>query len=142
MRGKRTRYTFVMEFLGGTYVHQAWGESPELALRTWLHLASEEVFEWVSHRVGLLRALSEEAAVPIDGCQNVWCISGLAGDHIFLIHIIGSEGGSGASKSVAEAQMEQMGVNPKDWGPESAGRRTTEKNRKLRRLIASCKALL
>ncbi len=115
MRGKRTRYTFVMEFLGGTYVHQAWGESPELALRTWLYLASEEVFEWESHRVELLRALSEEAAVPIDGCQNVWCISGLAGDHIFLIHIIGSEGGSGTSKSVAEAQVEQMGVNPEDW---------------------------
>ena len=42
MRGKRTRYTFVIEFLGGTYVHQAWGESPELALRAWLRLASEE----------------------------------------------------------------------------------------------------
>jgi hypothetical protein len=104
-----------MEFLGGTYVHQAYGESPELALRTWLYLAGEEVLEWASYRVELLRALGEKAAVPIDGCQNVWCISGLAGDHIFLIHIIGSESASAAGKSVAEAQMEHPGVDPKRW---------------------------
>ena len=116
MVGKKTRYTFVIEFRGGTYVHQAYGESPGLALRRWLCLASEEVFEFASHRVELLRAIGETAAVPIDGCQNVWCLSGLAGDHIFLIHIIGSEGGSAAGKSLAQAQMEQMGVDPKRWG--------------------------
>ncbi len=116
MRGKKTRYTLVMELLGGTYVRQAYGESPELALRTWLYLASEEIFEWASHRVQLLRALGEEGAVPIEGCQNVWCVSGLAGDHIFLIHIIGSEGGSATGKSIAEAQMEKTGIDPKRWG--------------------------
>ena len=116
MRGKRTRYTLVMEFRGGTYVHQAYGESPELALRTWLYLASEEIFEWSIHRVQLLRTLAEQGAVPIEGCQNVWCVSGLAGDHIFLIHIIGSEGASAAGKRTAEPQMEQNGIDPKRWG--------------------------
>ena len=75
----------------------------------------------------LLRALSEQAAVPIEGCQNVWCISGLAADHLFLIHIIGIEGGSAAGKSVAEAQMEQMGRIRRIGDGESAGRNTTKR---------------
>ena len=91
MRGKKKRYTFVLEFLGGTYVRQASGESPELALRAWLRAASEEDFEWASQREALLRALGDEAAVPIEGCQNVWCASGVAGDYLFLIHIIAGD---------------------------------------------------
>lgn len=116
MRGKKTRYTFVIEFLGGTYVHQASDESPELALRTWLRQASDEDFEWAMHRVELMRALEDEIAVAVEGCQNVWCVSGLAGDHLFLIHIIGTESGSSAGRSVAEAQLEQIGTDPKLWG--------------------------
>ena len=80
MRGRESRYTFVLEFLGGTYVRQATGESPDVALCVWLRLASEEVFEWASHRAELLRAVRDEVPVPIEGCQNVWCVSGLAGD--------------------------------------------------------------
>ncbi|MGC2211429.1 MAG: hypothetical protein WA532_15090 [Candidatus Korobacteraceae bacterium] len=113
MRGKTTRYTFVIEFLGGTYVHQASGESPELALRAWLRLASAEQFEWAAYRVELLRALLDQGAVPIEGCQNVWSMSGMAADHLFLIHIIGSESGAAAGKSLAEAQM---GADYRRWG--------------------------
>jgi hypothetical protein len=113
MRGKFTRYTFVIEFLGGTYVHQASGESPELALRAWLRSASEEEFEWAAHRVDLLRALLDQNAVPIEGCHNVWCMSGLAADYLFLIHIIGSDSAPSAGKSVAEAQI---GADYRRWG--------------------------
>ncbi len=116
MRGHKSRYTFVIEFLGGTYVRQATGDSPEMALRVWLRLAGDENLEWASHRFELLHAVSEEVAVPIEGCQNVWCISGLAGDHLFLIHIIGTESGSAQGRSVAEAQMEQLGADPRRWG--------------------------
>jgi hypothetical protein len=116
MRGPKTRYTFVIEFLGGTYVRQASGESPDLALRAWLRLATEDDFEWASHRCELLRAVSEESAVPIDGCQNVWCISVIAGEHLFLIHIIGTESGSAEAQSVAEAQYERLGDAPRRWG--------------------------
>lgn len=114
MRGKKARYTFVIEFLGGTYVHQACGESPDLALRRWLSTASDDDFEWSSYRVDLLCALKDEFAVAVEGCQNVWCISGLAGDHLFLIHIIGTEPGAVTTKSVAE--FEQIGTDPKLWG--------------------------
>jgi hypothetical protein len=115
MRGKITRYTFVIEFLGGTYVHQESGESPELALRAWLRIASEDEFEWAAHRVELLKAVADESAVPIDGCQNVWCMSGLAGDHLFLIHIVGTESGTSKSLSIAEAHV-GAGAEPKHWG--------------------------
>jgi len=124
MRGKKARYTFVIEFLGGTYVHQASGESPELALLAWLRLAGEGEFEWARHRLELLVALSDETAVPIEGCQHVWCMSGLAGDHLFLIHIIGTESGSGEGKSVAEAKFEQIGGDPRRWGWGDRGNKT------------------
>lgn len=116
MRGRKNRYTFVIEFLGGTYVHQACGESPELALCAWLRRASED--EWSIHRIELLQALTGQVAVPNDACQNVWCMSGVAGDHLFLIHIVATESGSGEGKRIAEAQMEEMiGDGPRRWGP-------------------------
>ncbi len=119
MRGKKRRYTFVLEFLGGTYVRQGCGESPELALRAWLRLASAEDFEWELHRLDLLRALGNNVAVPVEGCQNVWCLSGLAGDYLYLIHIVGTESGSAAGRTVAEAQMERIGSDRKfrGWRP-------------------------
>src|SRR5208337_3170473 len=95
---------------------QASGESPELALRAWLRNAGEEEFEWAIHRLELLRALADQPAIPIEGCQNVWCMSGTAGDHLFLIHIIGTESGSVAGKNLAEAQLEKIGADPKLWG--------------------------
>jgi len=113
MRGKKTRYTFVLEFLGGTYVRQGCGVSPELALRAWLRLASEEDFEWECHRLELLRAVGDKDAVPVEDCQNVWCLSGLAGDYLYLIHIIGTESGSATGRMIAEAQMERMGSDSK-----------------------------
>jgi hypothetical protein len=116
MRGKNTRYTFVIEFLGGTYVHQGSGESPELALRAWLRHASDEEFEWAVHRLELMKVLADEAAVPVDGCQNVWCLSGVAGDHLFLIHIIGTQDDSAEGKSVAAKQLESVGADSKRWG--------------------------
>jgi hypothetical protein len=115
MRGRKTRYTFVIEFLGGTYVHQASGESPELALREYLRFASEDD-DWTAYRTDLLRALVNEAAVPVDGCQNVWCISGVAGEYLFLIHIVATESGSAGGKTVAEEQFESIGADPKRWG--------------------------
>jgi hypothetical protein len=116
MHGKSSRYTFVVEFLGGTYVHQGSGHSPELALRAWLRNAGEDELEWAQYRVELMRALIDQIAIPVEGCKNVWCMSGLAGDYLFLIHIIGTENGSAASNSVAEAELEQTGTEPRRWG--------------------------
>jgi hypothetical protein len=114
MKARSTRYTFVIEFLGGTYVHQARGESPELALRGWLRVASAEELEWAGYRADLMRALLNQNAVPIEGCQNVWCMSGLAAEHLFLIHIIGSEGGSAGGRGLAEEQ--RIGSEMRQWG--------------------------
>jgi len=118
MRGKNSQYTFVIEFLGGTYVHQARGESPELALRGWLRVASADELEWAGYRADLMRALLNQAAVPVDGCLNVWCMSGTAADHLFLIHIIGSESSAGGAKPVsAEARTVEGETRPFGRGP-------------------------
>jgi len=117
MKNRNTRYTFVIDYRGGTYVRQACGPSPELALQAWLRGACNEEFESVTHRVELMRALNDQVAAPVEGCQNVWCMSGFAGNCLYLIHIIGTESGSGG-KRVAEAQLEHMGTEPKQrgWG--------------------------
>ena len=115
MRGRKTRYTFVIQFLGGTYVYQASGESPELALRQFLRFASEED-DWTAYRVQLLGALADEKATPVDGCDNVWCISGFAGEYLFLIHIVATQSGPGGVVKTLEAQMEGVGADPKQWG--------------------------
>lgn len=115
MRGKNSRYTFVIEFLGGTYVHQGSGYSPELALRAWMRNASEEELEWSRYRTELMCAVIDQVAAPVEGCKNVWCMSGLAGDHLFLIHIIGTENGAGDGNSVAEAELERIGMEPWRW---------------------------
>jgi hypothetical protein len=105
IRSTNALYTFVIDFLGGTYVRQARGNSPERALRSWLRLAGEHEISWSSYRPELMRALIDQSAVPIDGCENVWCMSGLAGDHLFLIHIIGSESGATLGQRLADAQQ-------------------------------------
>jgi hypothetical protein len=114
MRAKNNRYTFVIEFLGGTYVHQARGETPELALRGWLRLASVDELEWAGYRSDLMRALLDQTAVPVDGCHNVWCMSGLAAEHLFLIHIIGNEAGAAGKNLAAESRQAASGSPP--WG--------------------------
>jgi len=105
MRGKYSSYTFVIEFLGGTYCHQAAGDSPEQALRAWLRAAALDEFEWAEYRIPLLRALAEQPAVPLEGCRNVWCMSGLCGEYLFLIHIVGTDFGTAEGKRQAEAQV-------------------------------------
>jgi hypothetical protein len=103
-----------MEYLGGTYVRQGAGESPELALRAWLRGCVEEEFEWAADRNALLEQLADQPAVAVEGCEGVWCISGLLHDELFLIHIIVSESGGGEGKHVAEA--EQAASEPRRWG--------------------------
>ena len=105
MRGRYGSYTFVIEFLGGTYVHQASGDSPEQALRAWLRAAALDEFEWSEYRIELLRALAEQPAIPLEGCRNVWCVSGLCGENLFLIHIVGTDTGTAEGKRQAEAQV-------------------------------------
>lgn len=114
MKRKCGSYTFVIEFLGGTYVHQGSGESPELALRSWLRFANDREGEWAEYRIELLRALIDQTAVPIEGCRNVWCMSGVAGDHLFLIHIIGTDLGTAVGKNLAESQ--RVGIDPRSFG--------------------------
>ena len=116
MRGKYRRYTFVMEILGGTYVGQGTGASPELALCGWLRGAAEDEFEWAERKEELLDNISGRSASPVEGCENVWCVCGSLRDHLFLIHIVGMEGGAGRDAFVAEEAHEHTGSEARRWG--------------------------
>jgi hypothetical protein len=105
-----------MEFHGGTYVRQGHGESPEIALSAWVRTASEDDFDWAGQRAELLEQLEGQQAVPVDGCQNVWCVCGSLREHLFLIHIVATDSGASEGTQVAEAQLERTASDARRWG--------------------------
>jgi hypothetical protein len=55
----------------------------------WLDSASEErLKEWDLKKDQLAEAFSDDKPTPLDGCVNAWCLSGIAGNELALIHII------------------------------------------------------
>jgi hypothetical protein len=116
MKRKRRRYTFMMEYLGGTYVRQGFGESPDQALAAWLRSAVDGEFEWSDERDLLLEQLAEHSAVAVEGCEGVWCVCGAIRDELFLIHIVESGSGSGEGKAVAEAELGASEARQWGWG--------------------------
>ena len=82
-----TRFTFVLEFRGGTYLEQVSADTIESAVERYL-LVLKEGRETSSFAEALVPELAEDCPVRVTGLQNVWCMSadrnGLA-----LLHIIG-----------------------------------------------------
>ena len=117
MRGKRTRYTLVMEFRGGTYVRQAYGESPELALRTWLYLASEEIFEWVKpSRAAAARTGRRERRADRGLSERMVRLRSCRRSHFsYSHHRVGGRLPQRA-KALRRRKWSRMGIDPKRWG--------------------------
>jgi hypothetical protein len=78
------RWTLVAEFDGGTYIRQVVAASLDLAVE--INCLSDELDFWT----GLLDEDLEDLndPTPIDGVENVWCISGLFNDQSVLVHVV------------------------------------------------------
>jgi hypothetical protein len=82
-------YTVVLDYQGGTYIAQVAADSPAAALPRWLtRLKDDDLAQWGTTRVELSNILRTEDVVPIDGCVNVWCISGSGKNGLVLINLI------------------------------------------------------
>jgi len=90
MTGQQSRkFTIIAEFEGETSVTQVRAGSADNAFRAWArensHLrrhANKGAFD--------LKDFIRDAGrvIPVNRCQNVWCISGLVSGHLLLVHII------------------------------------------------------
>jgi hypothetical protein len=70
-------YTVVLDYNGRTYISQVPAESPPIALERWLAaLKDDELAVSGITRKKLTRIKEDENLVDLDGCVNVWCISG------------------------------------------------------------------
>ena len=89
-------YTFVMEYLGGTYMAQVRARSVAQACVKWAR--SLEVAE--IHGLGprgheeLVAQMTEriDDLVPLDGLENAWCHGALLRGRSALINIIQTDG--------------------------------------------------
>lgn len=87
-----TKYTFVFEFRGGTYLSQTIAGSVMDAIKMWAIEIDSSQIELMGHsEKSELISLSESIElVIVKTLDKVWCISGLLCEVFFIAHIIES----------------------------------------------------
>jgi len=82
-------YTVVLDYAGGTYIAQVQAASPAAALPKWVSkIKHGELAAWGIGRQDLAEIARSEKIVPIDGCRNVWCVSGSVRRNLALINVV------------------------------------------------------
>ena len=69
-------YTFIMNYLEGTYIHQVNAENEYDAMRIWLEtLSIEEIkgFTEIQRQKLIQENFEDEFPALFSGCRNVWC---------------------------------------------------------------------
>ncbi len=85
-------YTVVLDHKGGTYIGQASGDSVTAALSQWLsRIRDEELAKWGITRDELSKIARSDEAAPLNGCLNVWCLSGSTKGGLVLINVIATD---------------------------------------------------
>lgn len=92
---KMPLYTFVMDYLGGTYVSQFEAENIDSAIHKWAHSLDTDNIDGLGP-VGKKRlinevALTDETPTHLNGLKNVWCICGRTSKGMALINIVLTE---------------------------------------------------
>lgn len=85
-------YTFILEYDGGTFIHQINAEDVIAATKSWLTYVRSETEVPLTGDV--LRSLEIEfnsyGVAPLDECRNVWCFGGDSGTGagVTLVNIV------------------------------------------------------
>ncbi|HXR96969.1 MAG TPA: hypothetical protein VN709_03915 [Terriglobales bacterium] len=88
---KRSFFTIILQYVGGTYIYQTRAASPKAALARWAkNVSVEELNLYGLERCDLLRALrnDENAPVAVDQRTGVWCTWPSLRDVPALINIV------------------------------------------------------
>ncbi|MCA9524480.1 MAG: hypothetical protein KC609_26115 [Myxococcales bacterium] len=83
-------YTILLDFRGGTYLHQLEAESVEEAVADWareLDIAAISGFD-PAERDELIRAVDDDPPIAINGMRGVWCVSAGLEAGLALAHVI------------------------------------------------------
>lgn len=86
------RYTFVLDFEGGTYLSQVTAPSPEEGRIAWVKQmvwaeipGSNEGFQ-----EAVMVGIGDETLTPLNGLEKVWCFSILPQERFGMVHVIES----------------------------------------------------
>ena len=84
------RFTFIMEFAGGTYVAQAEGESVEAAASIWVNSLKFRDIKGLSaeNYSSLVHQVEGCEPVAMSGVKEVWCFTLLLNDRLVLVNCV------------------------------------------------------
>ena len=84
-------YTFIMEFMGGTYISQVREKTLVKACLKWARTLNSDDIKGLGPKGHdlLIREVEEECQpVPISDTRNVWCTSARIKGRLGLIHVV------------------------------------------------------
>lgn len=87
-----SKYTFVFEFKGGTYLSQVSAKSIGEAIRCWAEEINIDEIKFMGHasKNELINLSDSLEPILINGMDNVWCVSGLLRSGFFMANIVAS----------------------------------------------------
>jgi hypothetical protein len=86
-------YTFILDYIGGTYISQVKARNLTKAVSKWPDgLVIDEIKGLGPNTISLLKLrLTEDRPVPLSGLINAWCMSTIIRGRLVLIHIVETE---------------------------------------------------
>jgi hypothetical protein len=83
-------FTFIADYMGGTYLSQVLSDNVENAIRVWAAgLRETDLGDLRDRQLEHARGeLLHDIPIPLTGLTSVWCISTLIDDHLLLVHIV------------------------------------------------------
>jgi hypothetical protein len=86
-------YTFIMEYVGGSYVSQVKASSAKVACVKWAKALDVEKVVGLgqSSKLALVKEMREEIPVAIQNTLGVWCVTALLRGKLALITFVQTE---------------------------------------------------
>lgn len=86
-------YTFIMDYMGGTYIPQVKASSHKTAFIKGATALKENRIEGLGVRTKalLIEKLTAEESAPVIGVENVWCHTALVRGRLALITLVQTE---------------------------------------------------
>lgn len=81
------RYTFIVEYRGGTYISQCIAETLEEAFKEWIFDKTKEFLDEKRYNK-LLKIYNDECPIKIRNTINVWCCFYVLNRSSMLINIV------------------------------------------------------
>jgi hypothetical protein len=83
-------FTIIMDYDGGTYVHQIKALSPGDACRKWSsRLTVSDVYNLgPTGKKALIARMKSDEPVSLDGLENAWCVSAIIRGRLALINVV------------------------------------------------------